>query len=60
MPHTVLVSLHSAMGLVCVGVLCLLALLAARSPRMRRYVGFLTVIFTGETVAIGAYWATLT
>lgn len=60
MPHTVLVSLYSAVGLVCVGALCLLALLAARSWRSRLYVGSLTAMFTGETAAIAAYWATLT
>jgi hypothetical protein len=60
MPHTVLVSLYSALGLGCVAVFCLLALLAARSWRMRLYVGSLTAIFTGETAAIAAYWAALT
>ena len=59
MPHTVLVSLYSAVGLVCIGVLCLPLLLAAGSWRLRLYTGSLTAVFTGETAAIAAYWATL-
>lgn len=59
MPHTVLVSLYSVVGLVCVGALCLLALRAGRSWRSRLYVGALAAAFTGVTAAIAAYWATL-
>ena len=59
MPHTLLVSLYSAVGLVCIGVLCLPPLLRAGSWRLRLYTGSLTAVFTGETAAIAAYWATL-
>ena len=59
MPHTVLVSLYSAVGLVCLGALCLRPLLAAGSWRLRLHVGSLTALFTAETAAIAAYGATL-
>ena len=59
MPHTVLVSLYSAVGLVSIGVLGLPPLLAAGSWRLRLYTGSLTAMFAGETAAIAAYWATL-
>lgn len=55
MPHTLLVSLYSAVGLVCIGVLCLPPLLTAGSWRLRLYIGSLTAVFTGETAAIAAY-----
>lgn len=58
MSHIVLVSLYSAVGLACILVVCL-PLLATGSWRLRLYVGSLTAILAGLTVAVAAYWATL-
>lgn len=58
MPHTVLVSLYSAVGLACIGVICL-PLVATGSWRLRLYGGALTALFAGVTVAVAAYWASL-
>lgn len=58
MPHTVLVSLYSAVGLVCIGVICL-PLVATGPWRLRLYAGALTAMFVGVTAAVAAYWAYL-